>query len=144
MKFDNLFVVLRKNRVGGLVLLWMNDLNLHIITFSPRHIDVVINPRIDDAWHFTGFYEAPEVANQEDSWFVLRHLASQFNLPWVCIDDFNEIAKVKEKLGGSIRPEKQMQEFRDCQDFCRLKDLGFSGLPFTWCNKRFNGDLIWV
>ena len=144
LKFDNLFIVPRKNRGGGLALLWMNDLNLHIRTFSPRHIDVVINPGIDDAWCFTGFYEAPEAANQEDSWSVLCHLASQFNLPWVCISNFNEIAKVKVKLGRAIQPEKQMQDFRDCQDFYRLKDLGYTGLPFTWCNKHFDGDLIWV
>ena len=80
----------------------MNELNLHIRTFSPRHIDAVINPGIDDTWHFTGFYRAPEVAIREDSWSVLRHLASQYNLPWVCIGDFNEIVKVEEKLGGAI------------------------------------------
>nr|POE66068.1 putative ribonuclease h protein [Quercus suber] len=112
LKFNNLFVVPRKNRGGGLALLWMNDLNLHIRTFSPRHIDAVINPGIDDAWRFTGFYRAPEVANREDSWLVLRHLPSQFNLPWVCIGDFNEIAKIEEKSGGAIRPKKQMQDFR--------------------------------
>jgi len=48
------------------------------------------------------------VANREDSWLVLHHLASQFNLPWVCIGDFNEITKVEEKSGGAIRLEKQM------------------------------------
>ena len=62
----------------------------------------------------------------------------------MCIGDFNEITKMEEKLGGAIRPDKQMQDFKDCQDFCRLKDLGFTGLPFTWCNKHFGGDLIWV
>ena len=45
----------------------MNELNLHIRTFSPRHIDVVVNPRVDDAWGFTSFYGAPEVDNREDS-----------------------------------------------------------------------------
>ena len=84
------------------------------------------------------------MANREDSWLVLHHLASQFNLPWVCIGDFNEITKVEEKSGGAIRLEKQMQDFRDCQDFCGLKDLGFIGLPFTWCNRHFDGNLIWV
>ena len=39
--------------------------------------------------------------------------------------------KVEEKLGGEIRSEKQMQDFSDCQDFYGLKDLGFTGLPFT-------------
>ena len=62
-------------------------------------------------------YEAPEVVNREDSWSLLRHLGSQFEMPWVCIGDFHEII---EKLGGPIRPEKQMQSFRDCLDFCGL------------------------
>ena len=48
LKFDNLFIVPRKNLSGGLALLWMNDIDLHIRTFSPRHIDAVVNPRIDD------------------------------------------------------------------------------------------------
>lgn len=106
---------------GGLALLWMNSLDLHIQTFSPRHIDAVVNSRIDDAWRFTGFYKAPKVANREDSWLILRHLSPQHNLPWVCIGDFNEITKVKEKSGGALRSEKQMKNFRDCVDFCGLK-----------------------
>ena len=48
LKFDHLFVVPRKNRGGGLALLWMNDLNLHIRTFLPKHIDA-INLGINDA-----------------------------------------------------------------------------------------------
>ena len=144
LKFDNLFIVPRRNLNGGLALLWMNDVNLHVRTFSPRHIDAVVNPGIDDAWRFTGFYGAPEVANREDSWLVLRHLSSQFILPWVCIRDFNEITKLSEKLGGAIRSEFQMQNFRDCLDVCGLKDLGYSGLPYTWCNRRFGGQVVWV
>ena len=63
LKFDNLFIVPRRNLNGGLALLWSKDLELHIHTFSPYHIDAVVNPRIDDAWRFTRFYRAPEVAN---------------------------------------------------------------------------------
>lgn len=33
---------------------------------------MVVNPRIDNAWCFMGFYGAPEVANQEDSWSMLN------------------------------------------------------------------------
>ena len=108
LHFDNLFVVLRRNLGGGLALLWMNYLNLHIHTFSPFHIDAVINPGIRDAWRFTGFYEAPEIASSEDSWSLLRYLSSQLNLPWVCIGDFNEIICVEEKIGAAICPERQM------------------------------------
>ena len=34
LKVDNLFIVPRSNRGGGLALLWMDDLNLYIQTFS--------------------------------------------------------------------------------------------------------------
>ena len=37
-----------------------------------------------------------------------------------------------------------MQPFRECLDFCGLKDLGYSGLPFTWCNRRFESNVVWV
>ena len=47
----------------GLLLFWMNEIDLHIRTFSPRHINAVVNPRVDDTWCLTGFYGAPEVAN---------------------------------------------------------------------------------
>ena len=75
----------------------MNELNLHIRTFSPHHIDAVVNPRVDNAWGFTSFYGAPEFDNREDFWTVLCHLRSQLNLPWVCIEDFNEIMQFQEK-----------------------------------------------
>ena len=83
-----------------------------------------MNPRVNDAWRLTVFYGAPKVANREDSWTVLHHLGSQLNLPWVCFGDFNEITRIQEKFGGCIRPESQMQGFRDCLDVCRLKDSG--------------------
>ena len=70
------FIVPRRHQSGSLALLWMNELDLHIRTFSPHHIDAVVSPGIDNAWRFTGFYGAPEVANQEDSWTLLRHLAN--------------------------------------------------------------------
>jgi len=144
LKFDNLFVVPRRHLNGGLALLWKNELNLHIRTFSPHHIDTVVNPRIDNTWQFTGFYGAPETVNQEDSWSLLRYLSTQFNLLWVCIGDFNEITRLKEKRGGAIRPEKQMQEFCDCLDFYGFKDLSFTSFPFTWSNRHYEGPLVWV
>lgn len=37
-----------------------------------------------------------------------------------------------------------MQQFRDCLDFCGLKDRGFLGLPYTWPNQLFADQMIWV
>lgn len=35
-----------------------------------------------------------------------------------------------------------MENFRDCLNYCRLKDLGFEGDMFTWCNKWTKGSQI--
>ena len=58
--------------------------------------------------------------------------------------DFNEITKSKEKLGGAIRWEWQMREFREALDFCGFRDLGFVGTAFTWCNNQFDGEVTWI
>lgn len=105
---------------------------------------MVVNPRANDAWHFMGFYGAPEAANRENSWAVLRHLASQFDMLWICLGDFNEITRLGDKSCGLILSKRQMQQFRDCLDFYGLKDLGFFGLPFTWCNRHYEGQVVWV
>ena len=134
--FTNLFFVPRVNSGGGLALYWKSDFDVDVQSFSNRHIDAFISYGVDDAWRFTGFYGDLDTASQENSWFLLRDLSRRLALPWVCMDDFNEILFADEKLGWLDRPERQMQSFRDALDYCRLKDLGFNGYPFTWCNHR--------
>lgn len=41
-----------------------------------------------------------------------------------------------EQRGGNPKSFKQMELFSDCLANCGLADLGFSGYPFTWDNKR--------
>ena len=83
---------------------WKSDLDVDVQTFSTNHIDAIVNQRVDNAWRFTGFYEDPNTANQENSWGLLRALSHQFNLPWVCMGDFNEILLANEKMGWLDRP----------------------------------------
>ena len=37
-----------------------------------------------------------------------------------------------------------MQGFRDALDCRGLKDLGFNGFPFTWCNRRPRDQNVWI
>lgn len=58
--------------------------------------------------------------------------------------NFNEILRVEEKKGWLDRPERQMQEFHDALDYCGLKDLGYNGFSFTWCNQKPGIQNVWV
>ena len=99
---------------------------------------------MDDAWRFTGFYGNPDTASWENSWSLLQELSRHSALPWVCMGDFSEILFAYEKLGLLDRQERQMYSFRDALDYCRLKDLGFNGYPFTWCNHRPGDQNTWI
>lgn len=49
-----------------------------------------------------------------------------------------------EQKGGNLRSFTQMEAFRECLADCGLADLGFSGYPFTWDNKRDDDENIQV
>lgn len=55
----------------------------------------------------------------------------------------NEITRAHEKLGGRLRPDWQMQEYKDMLDECGFQDLGFEGGKFTWCNGHREGHTVW-
>ena len=122
---------------------WKDSLNLNVETSSKNHIDCIIDKGKEDAWRFTGFYGEPITHKRHESWDLLRHLKSQFLLPWVCAGDYNEIVRGLEKKGGANRSHAQMQLFRDALDACEFVDMGYSGCQFTWKNFFRDGNSIW-
>uniref|UniRef100_A0A2N9FN80 Protein kinase domain-containing protein n=1 Tax=Fagus sylvatica TaxID=28930 RepID=A0A2N9FN80_FAGSY len=142
LQFENKFVANSRNKGGGLCLLWKKCVNIRVHSFSPSHIDAVVDEASDNAWRFTGFYGAPETHKREESWTLLRQLNSQNTLPWCCMGDFNELVRLEKKQGRHTRSERQMQMFRDVLDECGFVDLGFTGPKFTWTNNRV-GDMTW-
>ncbi|XP_071916268.1 uncharacterized protein [Coffea arabica] len=47
----------------------------------------------------------------------------------------NDILSNDEKWGGSRRPERSFQTFRDFVNNNKLIDIGFEGIPWTWSNN---------
>ncbi len=140
--FWNKFVANSRNKGGGLCLFWKKEINLRVSSFSPSHIDAIINENQNNVWRLTGFYGASETRNREELWDLLRRLNSQFKIPWCCLGDFNELVRIEEKQGKHLRFECQMQLFQDVLDDCGFVDLGFIGPQFTWTNNR-TGDMTW-
>ncbi|GKV27302.1 hypothetical protein SLEP1_g36487 [Rubroshorea leprosula] len=119
--FDQCFVVDCVGRGGGLAMLWRDDFNLTISTFSQSHIDVEIVDPSGGEWRLTGFYGRPKVARKEESWTLLKSFKATSSQPWLCLGDFNEILWQSEKAGGNHRPYKQMEVFVEALNFYDLK-----------------------
>ena len=118
-------------------MLWSKDTNLEIKSFSNHHIDVVISESSNGfVWRFTGFYGHPEAHLREESWKLLSLLNNQFNIPWFCCGDFNEILFMNEKAGDVLLSQSQMDSFRQIMNLCGFKDLGYCGPDYTWCNMQ--------
>lgn len=74
----------------------------------------------------------------------MQFLRREYDNPWLCAGDFNEILSAGEQFGGHNREEWQMEGFRDVVDECGFEDLGYSGLPYTWDNRQQGSDNIKV
>ena len=143
LNFGNMHVVSKVTQGGGLVLLWRMDVQLRVVSSSLNHVDAIINEGRENTWRFTRIHGALETSNRHISWNLLHNLNAQFDFPWLCAGDFNEILKSHEKMGVRPRPVVQMQEFRDVIDECGFQDLGFVGNKFTWHKNVMGGGTIW-
>ena len=133
--FANHLCVPCMGRSGGLALLWTREVDIEIKSYSKNHIDVVVKEQGSNlCWRLTGFYGHPETYRRYELWQLLAFLNSQFQLPWLCLRDFNEILSITEKEGGAIRTQQQMDGFRRVINFCNFQDLGYCGADYTWSN----------
>ncbi|KAH7526808.1 hypothetical protein JRO89_XSUnG0053100 [Xanthoceras sorbifolium] len=134
--FEGGFEVARVGLSDGLLLLWKDDIDVEIKSFSKGHIDSVINDAEGGRWRFTGFYGEPKQVNRGLSWTLLRRLGGLFSLSWLVGGDFNEIVSDVEKSGGSFRGATAMSNFRSAINDCCLIDMGFQGNCFIWSNRQ--------
>ena len=137
---QNGIIIPSEGRNGGLALLWERELDVELKSYTRNHIDAIVtDSKLSLKWRMTGFYGNPDTNHRKESWNLLHFLNSQFQMPWVCLGDFNEILYASEKSGGPERSQQQMDGFRRVVNACGFHDLGFEGPEFTWCNRR-TGD----
>ena len=127
---------------GGLALLWHENIDLAIKTYSPHHMDTLISFEGVE-WCFTSIYGHPVITRRGESWELLCHLHARMSYPWLLMGDFNEILHPNEYWGSDAHPYHQIAEFQHAIDDCCLMNFGFEGPRFTWCNNRFQGNLVY-
>ena len=136
--FAHAFAVKSEGLSGGLVLFWNGDSRVSLKSFSRNHIDVMLTNENtgEREWRFAGFYGDPVRSRRKRNWELLRFMRAEYDNPWLCAGDFNEILHAAEQFGGANREEWKMEGFRDVVDDCSFDDLGYIGLPFTWDNRK--------
>ncbi|WMV32844.1 hypothetical protein MTR67_026229 [Solanum verrucosum] len=107
--------------------------------------------------HITGKFKHPDLTEQfmmsfiyakckdhmrRSLWDKLLFYASM-EIPWCTIGDFNVITFIEEKLGGMPYNMNKIFEFIGVIEACGLTDLGYTWLPFTWCNQRDTQARVW-
>ena len=60
IQFENIFVLPRTSRGGGLVLFWRSSVDVSVEGSNKSHIDTIINKNKESEWRFTGFYGEPD------------------------------------------------------------------------------------
>jgi len=68
---------------------------------------------------------------------------ANMEIPWCTIGDFNVITSIEEKFGGIPYNIHKSFEFIGVIEACGLVDIGYTGLPFTWCNQRDAEARVW-
>ena len=122
---------------GGLALFWHETMEVEVLEVTDRYIDVLVRLSDDEPqWRLTCVYGEPRVENRHLMWTKLCDLHGLFDLPWIVAGDFNECLWSFEHFSATPRAESQMLAFRDTLEVCGLVDLGFSGVPHTYDNKR--------
>jgi hypothetical protein len=118
-------------------LFWSKHLLVDVQAVTDRYIDVHVRVAPDEPlWRLTCVYGEPRVENRHQMWSSLRDLKVLSYLPWCVLGDFNEPMWSFEHFSATARGEQQMIAFRDTLEVCELVDLGFSGVPYTYDNKR--------
>ncbi|CAI9768070.1 unnamed protein product [Fraxinus pennsylvanica] len=128
---------------GGLMLMWQEEWEVQLLSFSKFHLHFVVSYKHGQKWNIVNFYGDPVASERHNSSTLLRRLVGGCAHPAVCIGDCNEILMANKKWGGNNCTIFSMDGFKDMVHECELSDLGFSGPEFTWAkHSRADNNIL--
>ncbi|XP_073051725.1 uncharacterized protein [Primulina eburnea] len=140
--FENVFAVDRIGRSGGIGVLWRKSEQVTVTNYSSNHVDLRVSDDMNGEWRCTGYYGYPERTRRRDSWNLIRSLAAQSNLPWLCIGDYNDMLSTEDKRGRVEHPPWLLSGFREAIEDSNLTDIPLLGHQFTWERSRGSENFV--
>jgi hypothetical protein len=122
---------------GGLCLCWKSGVDIEITSQNKNLINALIfsDPPFSP-WMLSAIYVPPIAHLRNVFWESLNKTGQSFCGPRLCIGDFNVLLSQSDKRGGRPFASSYTNIFGSLISDHGLIDLGFSGNPFTWSNKR--------
>ncbi|XP_071914103.1 uncharacterized protein [Coffea arabica] len=139
VKFDDLFVVDPVGTAGGLAVFWRNKLQVKTILFTSFTIELLLaDSEGKKDWWCICTYASTDDKVREQQWDVLERRKQIWGDCWALMGDLNDITSNGEKWGGRVRTEASFEKFNSFISRNSLVDIGFEGVPWTWCNNWDN------
>lgn len=76
-------------------------------------------------------------------WNDLEDIAKEVQEPWAMMGDFNDVFSQEERMGRRV-VRNLAGNFRRCAEACKLEDLKYTGIFFTWSNKQQAEDRVYA
>ncbi|KAL4387855.1 hypothetical protein GQ457_09G016040 [Hibiscus cannabinus] len=130
-----LLIISRGNDFVGLLLLWYDVVNVTLLSYSNKHIDVEIHDSSHHL-HFIGMYGTSDHLRKHEDWNFLDSLRTRSSLPWLLGGDLNAILCCDEKEGGRRKPYSEMATIRGALERNGLWDIKPNKGWFTWNNGQ--------
>ncbi|GJN40320.1 hypothetical protein PR202_gb29523 [Eleusine coracana subsp. coracana] len=132
-------VVPAVGKLGGLRLMWNDEVNLSII-HSCHHLILandVLKPN-NLSYNLVCIYGDPHHLQTTTIWQEVSHFVLAFpNTPTFCMGDLNNIVNANTKFGPNPVNTARIHNFCCLVKECGFFDLGYSGPAYTWTNKHF-------
>ncbi|KAK8314978.1 hypothetical protein V6Z11_D01G207100 [Gossypium hirsutum] len=122
-RLQNGLVVNLEGRSGGLALMWKDELDVTIQSYSKHHIDFTVKLGSTSIIRVTGYYGHANPSERNNSWNMLRRWNNSCQREVGVEGDFNAMLNEAEKEGGRRIVQAYMNYFRDIVNDLALVDI---------------------
>ncbi|XP_059285600.1 uncharacterized protein LOC132039071 [Lycium ferocissimum] len=125
------------NCSGKIWCLWDDNYSCTIVEDHIQHLTLQVHHIMSQVkFHVSIVYAKIKASNRKDLWGSLSQLNQQIVGPWSIMGNFNVIMESSEKKGGRRHRLSRSLDFINCMVDCGMKDAGYVGNDYTWCNGR--------
>ncbi|KAI9113904.1 hypothetical protein K1719_015155 [Acacia pycnantha] len=122
--FDGMSYVPSVGRSGGILASWNSAfIEVEVLRLDRQFIHLRCRYPNEDWFCVTALYAIPDNSHKQILWNQLGGIAVSMNIAWSVIGDFNDIATLEERMGGSSGCALRCSLFTDRLQACNLMDV---------------------